>query len=52
MPIEQIIEFEWREPGKLAVHVLLPITAYFHGTTKISKKIFLSRLSFTAKTLQ
>ena len=38
MLIEQIIEFEWRRPSPLAVHVLLlVITAYFLDKTKICK---------------
>ena len=38
MLIEQIIEFEWRRPSPLAVHVLLlVITTYFLDKTKICK---------------
>ena len=37
MLIEQIIKFEWRGPGPPG-RTYIPITAYFHDITKISKK--------------
>ena len=37
MLVEQIIEFEWREPGPPG-RTCTPITAHFNDKTKISKK--------------
>ena len=37
MLIEQIIEFEWREPRPPG-RTCTPITAYLHDKTKISKE--------------
>ena len=36
--IERTMEFEWKGPGPPG-HAYTSITAYFHGKTKISKKI-------------
>ena len=46
MFIEEIIEFKFRAPGPLAVHIAycIPTTRYFHYKTKSPRKI-LSGLS-------
>ena len=50
MLIEQIIKFEVRGPGPLAIHVLLQLVIFMTKQKSLTEK-FLSRSIFTAKIL-